>query len=74
MAITTWLTDNEREEWMKVEDKDVNEVLQEVLQNVNPDIRISENEVQFSRGLFRKLGTKKLYTIYNSLGHPDYQV
>lgn len=74
MAITTWLTDHERDEWKTVKDKDVNEVLQEVLQKVNPELRMFENEVEVSRGWFRKPTIKKLYTIYNSLGHPDYQV
>lgn len=74
MAITTWLTDFEREKWCTVEDTDVNEVLQEVLKDVNPDLRISENEVEVYRGWLRKSKTVKLYTIYNSLGHPDYQV
>lgn len=60
----TWLKESQFERFSKVQDKDMNEIFQEV-RNLMPDeIFIEEREV-IHKGFFGKKKTETRYTIYH---------
>lgn len=71
MAITTWLSESEQKAWTKVNDRDVNELLQEV-RLINPTIHI--HEIPFRVGNIFKRKWIHVYSIYHMLNNIDAQV
>lgn len=63
MGMYTYLSQSEREKWVSVEDKDINELLQEVRGTFGNEHLISSRQVVGKRFL-RKPITKTLYSIY----------
>jgi hypothetical protein len=71
MAITTWLTLDERKNLTKINDKDVNELYQEV-RAIKPTIYIQETPYRVGNIFKRKWIS--VYTIYHALDNIDVQV
>ena len=71
MAITTWISLDERKQLVKVSDKDVNELYQEV-RSIKPTIYLQESPYRVGNIFNRKW--IHVYTIYHTLDDIDAQV
>lgn len=68
MPITTYLTENERETWKSVHDKDLNDLFQEVRSKVSSRYLIEMHIHSKRKNWFSKMKTFYSYTLYIDLG------
>lgn len=67
MGIYTYINDSDRERWSKVEDKELNDLFQEV-RKLDKRFLLSCNDILVKRSWFRKPIIKKVYCLYIDMG------
>lgn len=68
MAITTWITENERQTWKQVHDKELNELFQEV-RGISDKYLVEMHLHTKRKHWFAKSEAFYSYTLYVDLGH-----
>lgn len=73
MGCYTYFTDQEAETYTKVEDGEINKVLQQI-REVWPVWYISEREIEYKKRIWGATIKEKFYIVYQSFGHMEYRM
>jgi hypothetical protein len=64
MGMYTWLSEGQFEEYSKVSDQELNEILQEV-RSLMPNVYVQESQVSTCKGMFYPVVKKTVYSVYS---------
>lgn len=72
MGLYCYMFDQETEKYTQVEDKEINEVLQEV-RKVWPEWFVQERTIEYKKRIWGPVISERIYTIYQSFGGMEYR-